>query len=74
EPENIDKEFLRLWFSKNCDPYQDKALPKAPDELIVTLASRYIQLYEMITGNVFHFPDQLIAVQERIKRNIMGYL
>ena len=20
EPENIDKEFLRLWFTKNCDP------------------------------------------------------
>ena len=74
EPENIDKEFLRLWFSKNCDPYQDKVLPKAPDELIVTLASRYIQLYEMITGNQFHFPDQLVAVEERIKRNVAGYL
>jgi phosphoribosylaminoimidazole-succinocarboxamide synthase len=24
EPENIDKEFLRLWFRNNCDPYHDK--------------------------------------------------
>lgn len=55
EPENIDKEFIRLWFAKNCDPYKDKILPKAPDELIITLASRYIQLYEMITGKNFEF-------------------
>ena len=26
EPENIDKEFLRLWFAKNCDPYKDEKL------------------------------------------------
>lgn len=24
EPDNIDKEFLRLWFRENCDPYNDK--------------------------------------------------
>lgn len=74
EPENIDKEFLRLWFAKHCDPYQDKILPKAPEELIVTLASRYVQLYEMITGNPFSFGNPLISSVERIKRNIAGYL
>jgi phosphoribosylaminoimidazole-succinocarboxamide synthase len=74
EPENIDKEFLRLWFTKNCDPYKDESLPAAPEELIVTLASRYIQLYEMITGAAFHFPKELISIEDRIKRNIAGYL
>jgi phosphoribosylaminoimidazole-succinocarboxamide synthase len=74
EPENIDKEFLRLWFADHCDPYKDAVLPKAPAELIVTLSSRYIQLYEMITGTKFNFPNQLIPVNERIKRNVMGYL
>jgi phosphoribosylaminoimidazole-succinocarboxamide synthase len=74
EPENIDKEFLRLWFAEHCDPYHDKVLPEAPQELIVTLASRYIQLYEMITGNTFKFSDKLGAVQERIMRNIAAYL
>jgi len=74
EPEYIDKEFLRLWFVKNCDPYKDKELPKAPDELIVTLASRYIQLYQMITGNEFLFPDAKQPVLERIKRNVAGWL
>jgi phosphoribosylaminoimidazole-succinocarboxamide synthase len=74
EPENIDKEFLRLWFVEHCDPYNDKVLPEAPKDLIVTLASRYIQLYEMITGNAFHFSNECIPTEERIKRNIAGYL
>lgn len=56
-PENIDKEFLRLWFVENCDPYRDKVLPPAPAELIEELSFRYITLYEKITGNEFRFPD-----------------
>ncbi len=59
EPENIDKEFLRLWFVDHCDPYNDKILPEAPEDLIVTLSSRYIQLYEMITGKSFSFSQQI---------------
>ena len=39
EPQNIDKEFLRLWFVDNCDPYNDETLPEAPEELIVELSS-----------------------------------
>lgn len=74
EPENIDKEFLRLWFAKNCDPYNDKVLPDAPEDLIVTLSSRYIQLYEMITGKKFYFPEKLVSAEERIMRNIAAYL
>lgn len=73
EPENIDKEFLRLWFAKNCDPYQDQTLPQAPEELVVTLASRYVQLYEMITGNPFVFSDYSM-IAERIRRHIAGYI
>lgn len=74
EPENIDKEFLRLWFVEHCDPYHDKILPAAPEDLIVTLSSRYIQLFEMITGRTFSFPEQSGSIAERIKRNVVGYL
>jgi phosphoribosylaminoimidazole-succinocarboxamide synthase len=69
EPENIDKEFLRLWFAKNCDPYKDESLPDAPDELIVELSARYILLYELITGKKFSFPD-LTNINKRISKNI----
>lgn len=74
EPDNIDKEFLRLWFKDNCNPYEDAALPKAPDELIVTLASRYIQLYEMITGKPFSYTQTAGSIDERIKRHVAGWL
>ncbi len=50
EPESFDKEFLRRWFVAHCDPYHDKVLPKAPDELIIELSQRYLQLYEQLTG------------------------
>ena len=68
EPENIDKEFLRLWFAEHCDPYHDKELPKAPDELVIALASRYIQLYEQITDKPFSFPEQQESVPKRIEK------
>lgn len=74
EPENIDKEFLRLWFVDHCDPYKDEILPVAPSELIVTLASRYVKLYEMITGQPFRFMQKAQPVAERIKRNLAGWL
>lgn len=53
EPQNIDKEFLRLWFKSVCDPYRDAVLPEAPKELVTELSLRYITLYEMITGRLF---------------------
>jgi phosphoribosylaminoimidazole-succinocarboxamide synthase len=53
EPDMIDKEFFRLWFRERCDPYKDAVLPTPPDDLIAELASRYIQLFEKITGTDF---------------------
>ena len=73
EPENIDKEFLRLWFKDHCDPYHDKDLPKAPDDLVVELSSRYILLYEMITGKPIEV-DLTLPVQTRIAKNLAEYL
>jgi|TARA_B100001079_G_scaffold263581_1_gene266944 phosphoribosylaminoimidazole-succinocarboxamide synthase len=74
EPENIDKEFLRLWFVDNCDPYNDKVLPDAPEELVIELSKRYIQLYEMITGKTFSFPDHEIPINNRIQQNLSEQL
>ena len=74
EPQNIDKEFLRLWFVDNCDPYNYTELPPAPDDLVIELSSRYIYLYETITGSVFPFPDRGKLVQERINENLKEYL
>ena len=70
EPQNIDKEFLRLWFMDNCDPYNDELLPEAPNELVTELSSRYIYLYETITGGLFPFPDSGKTIGDRIAENL----
>lgn len=58
EPENVDKEFLRLWFRDRCDPYDPNVvLPEAPKDLVVELSRRYVELYEAITGELFRFPN-----------------
>ena len=41
EPDNVDKEFLRLWFMENCNPYEDEVLPPAPYDLVIELSRRY---------------------------------
>lgn len=67
EPENFDKEFLRLWYAKRG--YRgDGVPPPMPDDLIVALAKRYIGVYERITGR--KFPAYHYPVEERIKNNL----
>jgi fusion protein PurCD len=68
EPENIDKEFLRLWFKENCNPYQDEVLPEAPKELVMELSRRYIKLFEMITGS--EFKGEVGSMYNRIGVNL----
>ncbi len=73
-PQNIDKEFLRLWFVDNCDPYNDETLPDAPEELVAELSGRYIYLYETIAGAAFPFPSVGKPVLERINENLKDVL
>ena len=73
EPQNIDKEFLRLWFKNNCNPYDDEILPEAPKELVVELSLRYIYLYEKITGQTFDF-SMSGNINNRMSENLNNYL
>ena len=70
EPENFDKEFLRLWYVKRG--YRgDGPPPKMASELIVATAQRYIAVYEKLTGKnfkAFEYP-----IEERIKKNLKNY-
>jgi phosphoribosylaminoimidazole-succinocarboxamide synthase len=69
EPEYFDKEFLRLWFKDNCDPYNDPVLPEAPTEMVAELSRRYIEIYETITGQAFNH-DFNQGIIERITNNL----
>src|SRR3989344_3146811 len=72
EPQNFDKEFLRLWFKDNSDPYKDKIMPRAPVELVAELSRRYIQIFEQITGKPFEH-DFSQSTIERITNNLEKY-
>ncbi len=72
EPDNVDKEFLRLWFMENCNPYDDEVLPPAPDDLVIELSRRYIYLYEKITGRSFEFPESDERIETRLESNLLG--
>ncbi|KAL1537547.1 Phosphoribosylaminoimidazole-succinocarboxamide synthase (SAICAR synthetase) [Salvia divinorum] len=74
EPENIDKEFLRLWFKDNCNPYEDEVLPEAPKELVSELSWRYILLYETITKSKFELPSTKEPIHDRISSNVAHVL
>lgn len=67
EPENFDKEFIRLWYAKAG--YTGEGEPPAMDpELAVAASQHYIRAYEMLTGNTFEGYDYPIA--ERVRENV----
>lgn len=71
EPQNFDKEFLRLWFKENCDPYKDEVMPQAPVEMVQELSNRYIKIYEQITGEKFQ--KESGDISRRIENNLTKY-
>ncbi|MBU1682685.1 phosphoribosylaminoimidazolesuccinocarboxamide synthase [Patescibacteria group bacterium] len=72
EPQSFDKEFIRLWFKDNCDPYKDEVIPEAPNDLIEELSYRYIDIYEKLTGKEFNYNAD-IPTLERIQENLNSY-
>ncbi len=71
EPENFDKEFLRLWFKNNCDPYKDEKLPEAPRDMVTELSRRYVKICEQITGVPFEVETGDMG--KRIENNLKKY-
>lgn len=71
EPENVDKEFFRLWLREQG--YQDGGpKPAITDEVRTMLASKYIHVYERVTGEEFVLPENPNTI-ERIRENLESY-
>ncbi len=67
EPENFDKEFIRLAYAERG--YRgDGPIPAMPDSLWAAVSQRYIQLYELLTGETF-LPGAY-PVDERLRANL----
>jgi len=71
EPENFDKEFIRLYYAAHGYRGEGEPFPM-PDSLRIEAAQRYIRTYEMLTGQPFS-PGELPA-GPRIAQNLRGWL
>lgn len=66
EPDSLDKEFLRLWISRQCDPYKEP-IPEIPEGTLLEFSNKYIDLYEKLTGLAFERTDVTMSVKERVR-------
>lgn len=62
EPENFDKEFLRLWYREHGYAGKGKP-PKMTREFIAQVSKRYIEIYQKITGKKFIPSKKKIGVK-----------
>jgi phosphoribosylaminoimidazole-succinocarboxamide synthase len=70
EPESLDKEFLRLWVKGQCDPYKDP-IPEIPAETLIEFASKYVSLFEIVTGLSFNYGDPAKPVRDRVREALV---
>lgn len=67
EPENFDKEFIRLAYTEKG--YRgDGEIPSMPDDLWTSASRRYIAIYEMLTGKTFK--PESYPIEERLIKNL----
>jgi len=67
EPENFDKEFVRLAYAEKG--YRgDGEIPQVPADLWVAASERYIKIYEMLTGNTLEAGSY--PVEPRLIKNL----
>lgn len=75
EPQKqLSKEFVRQWLIENgFQGLEGQTMPEMPDEFVQTVTERYIELYEMITGDHFKKSDTS-NIEERINKNVVEFL
>ncbi len=70
EPQNLDKEFVRLAYA--TQGYRGDGPPAPlPDDLAQQTAQRYIRSYELLTGRAFE-PGEM-PVAERVEQNLRAW-
>lgn len=70
----LSKEFVREWLIANgFQGLEGQKMPDMPDEFVWEISDRYIQLFELITGNKFIKAD-VENIKGRIEKNVNNYL
>lgn len=72
EQKKIDKEYLREWLANEHNFRGDGEVPEIPDEIKAETARRYIEAFELITGQKFQ--AEVGSVIDRLTHNLQPYL
>ncbi|MBD1397180.1 phosphoribosylaminoimidazolesuccinocarboxamide synthase [Pontibacter sp. JH31] len=72
----LSKEFVRQWLIENGFQGQEgQVVPEMTDEVVNSISDRYIELYEVFTGQPFHkesYDDVLSRIENHIEENIFN--
>jgi phosphoribosylaminoimidazole-succinocarboxamide synthase len=73
-PKHLSKEFLREWLMEHdFSGGKDQKVPDMDEAVINQVSERYIELYEVMSGQKFVKADNS-NIQERIEDNVVKYL
>ena len=74
EQKQLSKEFVRQWLIEHgFQGLEGQTMPVMPDSFVQVVTDRYIELYEVITGNTFEKSDTS-NITERIQNNVDAYI
>jgi phosphoribosylaminoimidazole-succinocarboxamide synthase len=74
QQKQLSKEFVRQWLIENGFQGKDgQQIPEMSEEYCNSVSERYIELYELITGDKF-IKEDVTNVLERVEKNITDYL
>ncbi|WP_076422389.1 phosphoribosylaminoimidazolesuccinocarboxamide synthase [Pontibacter lucknowensis] len=72
----LSKEFVRQWLIENgFQGKEEQAIPEMTDEVVNSISDRYIELYEVFTGQPFHkesYDNVLSRIENHIVENIFN--
>lgn len=70
----LSKEFVREWLMANgFQGLEGQKMPDMPEEFVIEITERYIELYEKISGDKFVKSD-VSQLNERVQNNVSNYL
>ena len=73
-PRQLSKEFFRQWLIKNnFQGKENQNLPEITGEIVNDVSNRYIELFNLITGNTFK-PRESNNILKDLENNIIDYL
>ena len=73
-PRQLSKEFFRQWLIKNnFQGKENQNLPEITGEIVNDVSNRYIELFNLITGNTFK-PRESNNLLKDLENNIIDYL